>query len=294
MASSQKGSDMADPEKTCPMTESPAVEKMDEWTVDWDGEDDPLSPFNIPSWRKWASVLVLAIACICVTSCSSMAANTYPGMERDLAVSREVCVLSVSLFVTGLGSGPLVLGPISEFIGRSMVLYCGFGAFCLLNFPVAFANNIAVHLIFRFLTGFAGSAFLSVSGGVVSDIFPNAKVGTPMMVFSTAPFLGPVLGPVISGFINQRTGWRWTYYTVIIWAAVVLLLLMLLVRETFGPELLRRKAIAFGQQLYTQLGAVGGTCLLGGIMVLTVPLPFVFHKYGARIRAKSDFASHNI
>jgi MFS family permease len=40
------------------------------------------------------------------------------------------------------------------------------------------ANNIAVHLMFRFLTGFAGSAFLSVSGGAISDVFPNAKVGT--------------------------------------------------------------------------------------------------------------------
>lgn len=48
----------------------------------------------------------------------------------------------------------------------------------VLNFPVAFAPNIAVHLIFRFLTGFAGSAFLSVSGGAISDVFINAKVGT--------------------------------------------------------------------------------------------------------------------
>lgn len=46
------------------------------------------------------------------------------------------------------------------------------------NFPAGFANNIAVHLIFRFLSGFAGSAFLTVSGGTITDIFPNDKVGT--------------------------------------------------------------------------------------------------------------------
>lgn len=40
--------------------------------------------------------------------------------------------------------------------------------FILFNFPVAFAPHIAVELIFRFLTGFAGSAFLSVAGGSVS------------------------------------------------------------------------------------------------------------------------------
>lgn len=40
------------------------------------------------------------------------------------------------------------------------------------------ANNISVHLVFRFLSGFAGAAFGAVSGGVISDVFPNEKVGT--------------------------------------------------------------------------------------------------------------------
>jgi hypothetical protein len=100
-------------------------------------------------------VTVLAIACMCVTCCSSMAAYTYPGMEAEFGVGRLVCVLSVSLFVAGLGTGPrecarhrpcysrtrlsadihdqtnepVVLGPISEFIGRKKVLHYSFGAF---------------------------------------------------------------------------------------------------------------------------------------------------------------------
>jgi hypothetical protein len=47
----------------------------------------------------------------------------------------------------------------------------------------------------------------------------------------------------------------------------------------------------FGQQLYGRLGAVGGSCLLGGLMCLTIPLPFVFHRIGARVRERSDFAT---
>lgn len=39
-------------------------------------------------------------------------------------------------------------------------------------------HNVALHLIFRFLTGFAGSAFLSVSGGSISDMFTNDQVAT--------------------------------------------------------------------------------------------------------------------
>lgn len=49
---------------------------------------------------------VLALSVACVTCCSSMASDTYAGMEKDLGVSSEVCILSVNLFVVGLGVGP--------------------------------------------------------------------------------------------------------------------------------------------------------------------------------------------
>lgn len=172
-----------------------------------------------------------------------MAAMTYSGMIATYSINTTLCISSISFFVMGLGCGPLLLGPTSEFMGRKPVLHGGFLLFLLLNLPVAFAPHIALHLAFRFLTGFVGSGFLSVSGGAITDIFHNTRVATPMMIFSTAPFLGPVLGPLLSGFINQQQpDWRWTYYVVIMWAFVCMVLLLLLLPETYDPQLLRRKA----------------------------------------------------
>ncbi|RXK41008.1 hypothetical protein M231_01639 [Tremella mesenterica] len=222
--------------------------QQDEWIVKWDGPDDPEDPLNTPEMKKWIMTAVLAIACACVTCCSSMAADAYAGMEKRFGVSQEVCILSVSLFVAGLGVGPLFLGPISEFVGRSKVLHYSFGAFFCKYFHPSESNKIAVHLVFRFLTGFGGSAFLSVSGGAITDVFRNEKVGTPMLAFSASPFIGPVLGPLISGFINQNAYWRWTFYVVLIWAGVMLILLVVFVPETYNSELLRRKAIRLRKQ----------------------------------------------
>ena len=41
-----------------------------------------------------------------------------------------------------------------------------------------------VFLVFRFLSGFVSSAFLSVAGGSVGDLFTNAKVATLAFLFS--------------------------------------------------------------------------------------------------------------
>jgi len=63
-----------------------------------------------------------------------------------------------------------------------------------------------------------------------------------MMIFSAAPFLGPVLGPLIAGFINQHAWWRWTYYVLLMWTGVLTVLIWIFVPETFDPKLLAHKA----------------------------------------------------
>lgn len=49
-------------------------------------------------------------------------------------------------------------------------------------------------------------------------------------------------GPLIGGFINSNTSWRWTFWFMIIWAGLLLVLLALFVPETYHPIMLRRKA----------------------------------------------------
>ncbi|KZP22408.1 MFS general substrate transporter [Athelia psychrophila] len=201
-----------------------------------------LNPQLAPVLKRWITVLVIFSASLCVTCSSSIAASTEAGMASEFGVSKEVTVLGISLFVMGLGLGPLVVGPLSEVHGRNIVYCLSYAAFFAFSWPIAFAPDIAVFLVFRFVTGLCGSAFLSVAGGSVSDMFPNASVANPMAVYTLTPFLGPILGPLIGGFINQNVDWRWTYRVQIIWVFVELVLLLLLVPETYAPVLLKWKA----------------------------------------------------
>ncbi|KAE8234813.1 hypothetical protein CF326_g151 [Tilletia indica] len=205
-------------------------------------EGDPTNPLNFSKARKWAIVGVCAAAAFNVTCASSMTASAYEGISQAFGVGREVAILSISLFVAGLGLGPSLLGPLSEFFGRRIVYLVSFGAFVLLGFPVAWANNIAVFLIFRFLSGFAGSGFLSISGGTVSDLFEPHELFLPMSIYTCSPFIGPVAGPLISGFINENTTWRWTFWTILIWSAVTWVLLLFFAPETFAPIILCKTA----------------------------------------------------
>lgn len=52
---------------------------------------------------------------------------------------------------------------------------------------------------------------------------------------------GPVLGPIIGGFVYQGAGWRWINWLVLI-IAVVLFATSFAVPETYTPVLMRQKA----------------------------------------------------
>ncbi|KAH9928371.1 MFS general substrate transporter [Fomitopsis serialis] len=213
---------------------------QDAFRVELDASDDPK---QLPPLRKWIIIIVISTSALCTAFASSCASFTEEGIARDLHVVREVGILSISLFVEGLGLGPLITGPLSEVYGRNIIYRVSYFLFFVFTWPVAFPPNIATFLVFRFITGFCSSAFLSVAGGSVSDLFENRKVASPMAVYTISPFLGPVIGPIVSGFICQNANWRWVYRVLLIWQFAMLSLLIVIVPETYEPVLLKAKAV---------------------------------------------------
>ncbi|KAJ7902327.1 MFS general substrate transporter [Mycena leptocephala] len=228
-----------DDSATVAVGQSESPEKLDGRLVTLDPSEDPLC---FSTFRKWLAVCVIAAGSFCVTCASSMASFTEQGMAAEFHVSRESTILMISLFVLGLGIGPLITGPFSEVYGRAIIYRVSYILLVLLSLPVVFAPNLAVILVFRFLLGTAGASFLSVAGGSIADMFAGPKVATPMAVYTISPFLGPVFGPLIGGFINQNLDWRWTYRILIIWTGVEMLAIFMFVPESYAPVLLKRKA----------------------------------------------------
>ncbi|EHY59877.1 hypothetical protein HRR83_009313 [Exophiala dermatitidis] len=210
--------------------------------VGWDGPDDPMNPKNMSKGRKWLIVITLAFGSLCVTCTSSLYTTTYGKMDAEFGNSRIVATLGLSLFVFGLGLSPMILGPLSEFYGRRPIYILAYVFFTIWLIPCATSQNIQTMLIARFLDGFSGSAFLSVAGGTVGDMFNRDQLQAPMMVYTASPFIGPGVGPIIGGFINYNTSWRWSYYVLLIWSGVMLVSITLFVPETYMPVLLRTKA----------------------------------------------------
>ncbi|KAJ5142135.1 Vacuolar protein sorting-associated protein 62 [Penicillium atrosanguineum] len=211
------------------------------FVVVWE-EGDVLNPRNMNKGRKWLIVIIVSMGSLCVTCTSSMYTTTYTQLMKEFGCSQEVATLGLSFFIWGLGVGPLFLSPLSEFYGRRNIYIVSLSLFLIWIIPCAVAQNIQTMIICRFFNGLSGSAFLSVAGGTVGDLFDRHELAFPMMLYTASPFIGPEIGPLVGGFINTFTTWRWTFYVLLIWTGVLLVSIVLFVPETYHPVLLRRKA----------------------------------------------------
>lgn len=234
-----------DNEKHLPDGEHSSDQTADDpkhFLVSFDGEDDPLNPKNKKPARKWMIVIILALGSFCVTCASALYTTTYDGMDAEFGNSKLIATLGLTTYVFGLGTGPMVLGPLSEFYGRRYIYIFAYIGFIIWLIPCAVAQNIQTMIVARFFDGLAGSAFLSVAGGTVGDMFTKETLQAPMLIYSASPFLGPALAPVMGGFICYNTSWRWVYYFLLIFAGTLLVTIGIVVPETYAPVLLRKKA----------------------------------------------------
>jgi multidrug resistance protein len=172
------------------------------------------------------------------TNASAAYTATYTQMNAEFGSSRLVATLGLSTFVLGIALGPF-WSPLAEFYGRRPIYLASFAAFMIWVVPSAVARNIETMIVVRFFQGLAGSAFLSVSGGTVGDLFARHEMMAPMAIFTIAPFVGPATGPLIGGVTNIFVSCRWTHYIVLIESAVLIVSLYFFVPETYRTSLLR-------------------------------------------------------
>lgn len=209
----------------------------------WEGENDPENPYNWPNWQKYTNAGLISLVTFVTPLASSIFAPGVPDLMVDFKSSNtELAAFVVSVYVLGFAVGPLVLAPLSEMYGRVPVYHVCNVCFVAFTVACAVAPSLEALIVFRFFAGSFGSAPLTNGGGSMADIFSQEKRGVVMAAFSTGPLLGPIIGPVAGGFLTDAKGWRWVFRVVAIVSGTISIAMFLLMRESYAPIILARKA----------------------------------------------------
>lgn len=129
-------------------------------------------------------------------------------LAADLDAPAWAVQLSLTGFLVGIVAGQLVLGPLSDRLGRRPVLLAGALGFAVSSGLAAFAPGIVWFDLIRLVQGFCGAAGLVVARAVVTDLFDDDESAGRFAALAAITALAPIAAPLLGGVVLSVASWR--------------------------------------------------------------------------------------
>src|ERR1700719_2270953 len=164
-------------------------------------------PINRP-----AVTLCVILAVIMQALDTTIANVALPYMQGSVSASadRINCVLTSYIVPAAIMTPPS--GFLATRFGRKRVLMVAVVGFVTASVLCGIAQSLLEIVAFRLLQGFFGAALVPLSQSILLDIYTPEERGSAMALFGVSVMVGPVLGPVIGGWLTDHYSWRWVFY----------------------------------------------------------------------------------
>jgi MFS transporter, DHA1 family, multidrug resistance protein len=247
---------------------------------------------QLSSKRRAGLLLTLILgSCTALTPLSmDMYLPALPEVGDDLHTGAATVQLSLTACLLGLGLGQLVVGPMSDQLGRRRPLLVGMACYVAASVACALAPTAGTFIAFRLVQGLSGAAGVVIARAVVRDLFEGlamARFFSNLMLISGA---APILAPVIGGQLMRFTDWRGIFLLLAVAGVLLGLIAARWLPETLPrerrdagglPAALRAMGRLFTDRVFTGYLLAGGLTF-AALFAYVSASPFVVQEiYGA-------------
>ncbi|HTI74338.1 MAG TPA: multidrug effflux MFS transporter [Mycobacterium sp.] len=188
---------------------------------------------NPPSRARMITVLGALVALGPLTI--DMYLPALPKIADDLSVSSSVAQLTLTGTLAGLALGQLIVGPLSDSLGRRRPMMAGIVLHMLASLLCLFAPNIAVLGVARGLQGVGAAAAMVVAIAVVGDLYAESVAATVMSRLMLVLGVAPVVAPSLGAAVLLAASWHWVFAVLVVLAGGLLVLAAVALPETLTP-----------------------------------------------------------
>ena len=192
--------------------------------------DDGSAPAQVPNRTRMIVVLGLLVALGPLTI--DMYLPALPKIADEMSVSSSMIQLTLTGTLAGLALGQLVIGPLSDSLGRRRPLMVGIVVHMIASVLCLLAPNVAMLGIARGLQGMGAAATMVVSIAIVGDLFRGSAAATVMSRLMLVLGVAPVLAPSLGAAVLLHGSWHWVFAALVVLAGLLLLLAALALPET--------------------------------------------------------------
>jgi multidrug resistance protein len=170
---------------------------------------------------QWTVALILFGVLFLGVSDTQLVAPLLPLIARDLGTTPGHAGIIVTTYSLAAAVFALIVGPLSDRIGRKKILISGLALFAFTSFLTYHVSTFRTLVILRALTGLSAGTLSTCALSFAGDYYPYQQRGRAMGILSMGYFVAFVVGVPAGALAAARLGWQWVFACLSVGSAIV-------------------------------------------------------------------------
>ncbi|WP_447950188.1 multidrug effflux MFS transporter [Microbacterium aurum] len=213
----------------------------------------------------------------------------FPVLQEDFHTTAAAIQLTLTGTMIGFALGQLVVGPLSDKVGRRVPRLAVTALHVVASVAAALAPTLELLTVARVFMGVGAAAGGVVAMAIVRDLFGGRRLVVMLSRLALVSGVAPVVAPLIGSALLAVMPWRGIFVVLAIYGVVMLISAIALVPETLpkarrqdsgGATVLQRYKSVFSDRVFIGVLIIGGMTFSGLFSYLSAS-PFLFQEgYG--------------
>lgn len=236
-----------------------------------------------PSFAEFIAMIAALMAVGALGIDTMLPALPTIGTDLHVRVTNHLQWIIAAYFL-GMGAGQLIVGTLSDWLGRKRVLLCGVALYLVFSLIAAATPSFALLLLVRVFQGGAAATSNVITRSIVRDRYAGPQMAKVISISYVIFLIAPIVAPSIGQLILIALPWPAIFLCLAGYAAVVGTWVALRLPEThaealrFKPDIghLRRVAFFVVTEPSSLFYTVAMGLLFGSLMTYVSLMPQIF------------------
>jgi len=166
----------------------------------------------LPNHTRVAITICVILATLMQALDTTIANVALPYMQGSVSASQDEIAWVLTSYIVAAAIMTPPTGYLTSRFGLKRVFLVSIAGFTVSSVLCGMAQSLVQIVLFRILQGLFGAALVPLSQTVLMNINSKERQGPAIALWGVAVMAGPVLGPVLGGWLTQTFSWRYVFY----------------------------------------------------------------------------------
>jgi DHA2 family multidrug resistance protein len=165
-----------------------------------------------PSVNRAAITACVSLATLMQALDTTIANVALPHIQGSVSASQDQIAWVLTSYIAAAAIMTPPTGILASRFGSKRLFLIAVAGFTIASMLCGIANSIVEIVLYRILQGMFGAPLVPLSQSILLGVYPRERQGFAMALFGLGVMAGPILGPVIGGWLTENYTWRYVFY----------------------------------------------------------------------------------